>query len=156
MIEVPTELIEFAKFPKDYPRYDENNPDYRCSVEYDKSNYRINIAKIEACKETVDLSELLIYIKEFLAKFNIFYNCILFDEIDVLKILNYEYIKRQYMLNNQSDSIWLRFTKDDYLGTIASSNDINFEYSHNSGKIIKAIGKEWNENRIIVIPLQGI
>lgn len=53
------------------------------------------------------------------------------------------------MLNNQSDVIWLRFTKDGYLGTIASSNDINFKYSHN-------LGKEWNENRIIVIPLQGI
>lgn len=30
------------------------------------------------------------------------------------------------MLNNQSDIIWLRFTKDGYWGTIASSNDINF------------------------------
>lgn len=51
MIAVPTELIEFAKFPKDCPRYDENKPDYRCSVEYDKSNYRINIAKLKHARK---------------------------------------------------------------------------------------------------------
>lgn len=51
MIAVPTELIEFAKFPKDCPKYDENKPDYRCSVEYDKSNYRINIAKLKHARK---------------------------------------------------------------------------------------------------------
>lgn len=52
--------------------------------------------------------------------------------------------------------IWLRFPNDGYLGVVGSSNDINFDKDTNSYKIIKYSGCEWDENRIIIIPLPEI
>lgn len=48
---IPEELKKYKDIPVDCPKYDKNNPDYRCSVDYDKSNYRKNKAKEEAQKE---------------------------------------------------------------------------------------------------------
>lgn len=156
MIYIPDELNRYAEIPSDCPRFDNHNPDYRCSVDYDKSKYRINIAKREANKKPVEIKDLLSYIHLFFEKMDMDNKFVLIDGTDVLGTLNYEQIKSQFKLNNQSDIIWLRFTTDGFLGTVASSNDINFEYNHNSGKIVKAIGKEWDTNRILVIPVQGI
>ena len=36
------------------------------------------------------------------------------------------------------------------------SNDINFEYTTNSGKLIKSVDKEWDKNVIIIVPLPNI
>lgn len=82
--------------------------------------------------------------------------CVFIDGLDVLMTVNYEHIKRQYGLKNQSDIVWMRFTTDGYLGVVASSNDINFDYATNSGKIIKSLGKEWDKNKIIIVPLPNI
>ena len=80
----------------------------------------------------------------------------LIEGLDILKTVNYEYIKHQYGLYSQSDIVWLRFTIDGYLGVVASSNDINFSYDTNSGRLIQFVNKEWDENRIIIIPLPNI
>lgn len=42
---IPEEFKKYTDIPVDCPKYDKSNPDYRCSVVYDKSNYRKNKAK---------------------------------------------------------------------------------------------------------------
>lgn len=156
MITIPNELEKYTITPPDCPVFDKDKPDYRCSVDYDKTNYRKNKANSEADKAPVSFDTIQKYIVEFLQLMGKKEEIVIVDGIDVLMTVNYELIRRQFELTKPSDIIWMRFTKDGYLGVVASSNDINFDYNTNSGKIIKSIGKEWNENRIIVVPIKGI
>ena len=153
---IPEYLKKYKETPNDCPKYDRNNPDYRCSVDNDKTNYRKNKAKHETTKEKVSVFEILNLINSFLNDIEVKSNCILIDGLDILMTVNYEHIKRQYELDSQSDIVWMRFTTDGYLGVVASSNDINFDYNTNSGKIIESVNKEWDKNRIIIIPLPNI
>ena len=153
---IPKHLKKYKETPNDCPKYDRNNPDYRCNVDYDKTNYRKNKAKHETTKEKVSVFEILNLINSFLNDIEVKSNCILIDGLDILMTVNYEHIKRQYELDSQSDIVWMRFTTDGYLGVVASSNDINFDYNTNSGKLIKSVNKEWDKNRIIIVPLPNI
>ena len=153
---IPENLKKYKETPNDCPKYDKNNPDYRCSVDYDKSNYRKNKAAEEAKKESVSICEIVSLINLFLDNIELQNKCIFIDGLDILMTVNYEHIKRQYGLNSQSDIVWMRFTTDGYLGVVASSNDINFNYDTNSGKIIKSVNKEWDKNKIIIVPLPNI
>lgn len=153
---IPEHLNKYKETPNDCPKYDRNNPDYRCSVDYDKTNYRKNKAKQEITKEKVSVFEILNLINSFLNDLEVKSNCILIDGLDILMTVNYEHIKRQYELDSQSDVVWMKFTTDGYLGVVASSNDINFDYNTTSGKLIKSVNKEWDKNRIIIVPLPNI
>ena len=155
-MEIPECLKKYTTKPSDCPKYDKNNPDYRCSVDYDKSKYRINKALQESKNKTVPPSTICGYINEFLSLMGINSQAVMINGLDILMTINYEHIKRLYKLNEQSDIIWLRFTNDGYCGTVGSSNDINYSYNTNSGKIIKAINKEWNNYIIIIVPIPGI
>ncbi|WP_294855270.1 hypothetical protein [Oscillibacter sp.] len=152
----PIEYEKYKQIPPDCPIYDKNNPDYRCSVDYDKTNYRKNKAIEEHKKEKVEISKISKLIEDFLKPTNIESECIVLKGIDILLAVNYEIIKRQYNLNNQSDLVWLRFTDDGYLGVVASSNDINFDQNTNSFKLINHIKQKWDENLILIVPLPGI
>ncbi|MCR0328093.1 hypothetical protein MKA58_11885 [[Clostridium] innocuum] len=153
---IPQEFEKYKKPSEDCPRYNKNNPDYRCSVDYDKSNYRKTKAKEEADKEKVSIFEICNLTNSFLNKIGIESRCILIDGLDVLTTINYEHIRHLYKLKRQSDIVWFRFTTDGYLGVVASSNDINFDYDTNSGKIIKSVNKEWDEKKIVIVPLPEI
>ena len=153
---IPEHFKKYIETPNDCPKYDKNNPDYRCSVDYDKTNYRKNKAKHETTKEKVSVFEILNLINSFLNDIEVKSNCILIDGLDILMTINYEHIKRQYKLDSQSDIVWMRFTTDGYLGVVASSNDINFDSNTNSGKLINSVHKEWDKNRIIIVPLPNI
>lgn len=153
---IPENFKKYKETPNDCPKYDKNNPDYRCSLDYDKTNYRKNKAADEATKEKVSVFEIINLINSFLNNIEVKSNGILIDGLDILMNVNYEHIKRQYKLNSQSDIVWMRFTIDGYLGVVASSNDINFSYNTNSGKLIKSVNKEWDKNRIIIVPLPNI
>lgn len=153
---IPKEFEKYKELPKDCPKYDKNNPDYRCSVDYDKSNYRKTKAKEEADKEKVSIVEICNLTNSFLNKIGVESRCILIDGLDILMTINYEHIRRTYKLERQSDIVWMRFTTDGHLGVVASSNDINFDYDTNSGKIIKSVNKKWDEKKIIIAPLPEI
>lgn len=156
-MKIPEEYNEYKITPPDCPIYDKNKPDWRCQPDYDKTNYRKNKGKDEHDnKEKVDYYKICELIEVFLKKMKIPSECIVIKGVDVLLLLNYEVIKRQYNLQRQSDIVWLRFTNDGYLGVVGSSNDINFDKDTNSYKIINHIGCEWDENIIIIIPLPGI
>lgn len=151
---IPENLKKYRETPNDCPKYDKNNPDYRCSVDYD--NYRKNKAIEEVRKEKVSVFEIVNLINSFLNDIEVKSNSILIDGLDILMTVDYEHIKRQYKLDSQSDIVWMKFTIDGYLVVVASSNDINFNYDNTSGKIITSVGKIWDENRIIIVPLPNI
>lgn len=54
---------------------------------------------------------------------------------------------------NYKPLIWLKFTTDGYLGVVAAGFDFNFNMNYTSGKILKAVGKEWDKSKLVVIPL---
>ena len=152
---IPDELKKYTEIPEDCPKYDKYNPDYRCSVDY--SDYRKEKALAEADKESVSIYEICDKINSFLRVFKMESNCIIIEGLDILKTINYEQIKHLYKLNNQSDLVWMKFTTDGYLGVVASSNDINFDYDNtSSGKLIKSVNKKWDKNKIIIVPLPAI
>jgi hypothetical protein len=85
----------------------------------------------------------------------------------------YELIKKENDLKDKRDIVWMKFTEDDFLGVVATSNDINFqipsdpskynektdknEWKYNtSGIIIHSLKKRWNENSVLVFPLNNI
>jgi hypothetical protein len=67
-------------------------------------------------------------------------------------------IMTKYNLDNDSikDIVWMKFTKDDVLGVVAASFDINFSYNNTSGIIINHLKKEWDESKVLIFPLQNI
>lgn len=153
---IPDGLKKYENRPLDCPIYNRYNPDYRCSVDYDKTDYRKKKAFDESQKKSVHYTKVCQLIDRFLKSFDIESECIIIKGLDILLSINYEVIKRQYGLESQSDIVWLKFTKDGYLGVVASSNDVNFDKNNNSYKLISHVGKEWDENIVLIVPLPQI
>ena len=67
----------------------------------------------------------------------------------------YNIIKDKFQLDCANDIIWLKFTKDGYLGVVADSFDINYNYNNTSGKLLKKLNpeKEWDDSFVIIIPI---
>ena len=87
----------------------------------------------------------------------------------------YNQIMKDNNLKDIRDIVWMKFTKDGFLGVVAVSNDINFDIpsfyhqynyelkgQHNwwiyntSGIIIHMLGKVWDEQFVLVFPLSDI
>lgn len=91
----------------------------------------------------------------------------------------YKNIQLENNLKDIRDIVWMKFTKDGYLGVVATSNDINFNiplsidgyndttdgliktkfnyWKYNtSGIIIHHLQKEWNRDFVLVFPLINI
>lgn len=155
-MKISDSLEKYFITPSDCPKFNENNPDYRCMVD-EKTNYRKNKALSESKKNIKPVKEIINYTMEFLEKIGIASECI---KIEYVKIeeekINYEKIKTDYLLSNKKNIIWMKFTKDGYLGVVAASDDINFSYKNNSGKLISHVNKEWNEELVLIFPLPNI
>ena len=41
---------------------------------------------------------------------------------------NYQGMKEEFKLDDERDIVWIKFTKDGYIGVVATSNDINLNY----------------------------
>ena len=68
----------------------------------------------------------------------------------------YYKISVEYGSEDKRDIVWLKFTKDGYLGAVCVSNDVNFSYETTSGKIISSLNKCWDETSVILVPLCNI
>ncbi len=85
----------------------------------------------------------------------------------------YKEIKEKNHLKDERDIIWMKFTKDGFLGVVATSNDINFQIPNDiseykekttngkwkyntSGIIIHHLKKRWDESFVLIFPLQNI
>lgn len=85
----------------------------------------------------------------------------------------YKEIKEKNNLKDERDMVWMKFTKDGFLGVVATSNDINFQIPNDSseykekltkikwkyntsGIIIHHLKKKWDESFVLIFPLQNI
>lgn len=65
----------------------------------------------------------------------------------------YDIIKDKFDLRYPNDIIWLKFTVDGYVGVVAKSFDINFDYDTTSGELLRLVNKEWNSSFVLIFPL---
>ncbi len=67
----------------------------------------------------------------------------------------YDEIQKKFDLKSPNDIVWLKFTKDGYLGVVAASFDINYSYEFISGQLLKILNptKEWDESFVIIVPI---
>lgn len=89
--------------------------------------------------------------------------------------VNYLEIKKEYGTRNVKDIVWMKFTKEGYLGVVAVSDDINFnipskkithkvdkeklgisEKVNTSGTLVRYVDKEWDDSMVLVFPLVNI
>lgn len=140
-------------------------PKYKDKIVGDDNCFRIMVAK-EQVEEMKPISKgkIIEYVREF-------FKNITMTDFEILEVnLKKNPIKRgfysgfqkKYGLNDKRDIIWMKFTKpeseieDGYLGVVAMGCDINFNYENTSGKIIKALGKEWDETSILIVFLKKV
>lgn len=141
--------------------------DYRCSVH--RNTYRLGKAKEQASIPPTDVHDIIGYVNNFLKAIGI--DTVESPIIDPSQV-NYKKIMADNALKDLRDIIWMKFTKDGYLGVVATSNDINFdipssaseydkrekqEWKHNSaGILVHQLGKEWDTSFVLVFPLPNI
>ena len=119
---------------------------------------RVSVAKEQTKMTTVDRKSIIDYVNEFIKLIGM--DIIENPEIDLISnpIIrgSYTRIKNDYGLDDKKDIVWMKFTKDNYLGVVAVGNDINFNRGNSSGKILTALGKEWDESFLLLFPLKNI
>lgn len=140
-------------------------PKYKDKIIGNENCFRIMVAK-EQVKEMKPISknQIIEYVKEF-------FDIINMQDFEILDVnLNENPLKRgfysKYMkkfnLKDKRDIIWMKFTKPEsgnesgFLGVVATGCDINFNSDNSSGKIIKALGKEWDKESVLIIFLKRI
>lgn len=143
------------------------------------SDIRFLKAKEQAAKPTVAVEVIAQHVNDFLQKMgmkpieNPIYS--LNDikiEANIPKI-DYKNIQKQFNLNSKSDIVWIKFTQDGYVGVVAVSNDINFDYPASSdaynekttsgkwlhftsGILIHKLNKKWDTSFVLLFPLANI
>lgn len=144
---------------------------------YDKTRFdkAIEQSKIK----TVPVEEIIKHTNDFLVKIGL-------NEVSAPKCysknwesFDYDVIQQVNNLNSRKHIIWMKFTKDGYLGVVAASDDVNFdipasesnyndttdgkEKSNNnnwkhttSGIIVHSLEKVWDEQFVLLFPLPSI
>ncbi len=139
------------------------------SVHY--SNIRFEKSEEQAELKTVEINEIIRFVNEFLEKLeikNVISPKVILEDINI----DYEVIKEKHNLKDKRDIVWMKFTKDGYLGVVAASNDVNFDipktkedydikvgdsWKHTtSGIIIHNLKKEWDESFVLIFPLENL
>lgn len=123
---------------------------------------RFDKAEDEALKDTYPLEKITAIVIEFLKMVG-FENPVSLEIKNVTDFLkpriyskSYNQLKEKYELNNRKHLIWMKFTIDGYLGVVAASDDINFDMTNTSGKIISHLNKQWRQDFVLVFPLPNI
>jgi len=153
--------------------------DYRCSVHFGNT-YRLDEAREQASFSPVDVNVITTYVNDFFRSIGM--NTVAAPVISNPLQIDYEKIKRDYVLDELGDIVWMKFTKDGYLGVVATSNDINFDIPNNtaeydkkewkynsflkqkelvwkhtsSGILVHQLGKVWDTSFVLVFPLSNI
>jgi len=113
------------------------------SVHYG-SQYRFNKAVQQAKLKPVSINKIINHVNKVLDVLGI-------DKVEkpIFKIsgnrINYDNIIGTEV-NNKSDLVWLKFTKDGYLGVVAAGRDINFDIPTSEEEYNIKKGKQWEYN----------
>ena len=133
------------------------------------SKVRYDKAKEQVTKEKVSRDKIIEMVTSFLEKAKIKTTT---EPVYNPQQINYAEIKKQFGLESESDLVWMKFTEDGYLGVVAASNDINFDFPESekeytqrkengwkrntSGILVHSVGKKWNKKFVLVFPLANI
>lgn len=156
----------FRKDPNSF--YINEKGEYRCRSVHFESQFRFSRAQEEAQKEVVSVKKIINYVNEFLIKIGV--PQVLNPKMNLNEI-NYDKIKKEYQLADERDLLWIKFTADGFIGVIAQSNDINFDFPpsadvynkkakgrnwiyNTSGIIVHKLNKEWDKSFVLVFPLK--
>ncbi|MCB2286610.1 hypothetical protein LGK99_05765 [Clostridium algidicarnis] len=142
------------------------------SVHYDKRT-RFDKAEEQAELKAKKIQDIIDYTNEFLGLLGV--NSAINPIIERESFENnlYKEVKEKNNLQDERDIVWMKFTQDEFLGVVATSNDINFqvpndssEYKekiskkkwryNSSGIIIHHLKKQWDESFVLIFPLQNI
>lgn len=143
------------------------------------SEFRFKKAEEQSTLKTSSLDVIINHINNYLCEIGV-------EKVSSPKIkiadVNYNEIKNANNLNDERDLVWIKFTKDGYIGVVAVSNDINFDipeskedynkkievynrwrkqyeekWQYNtSGIIIHHLEKCWEDSFVLVFPLKNI
>lgn len=156
----------FKKNPDAFWRNE--NGEWRCRSVHFNDDFRFNKAQEEARKEVVTVEQIICYVNDFLNRICV--PQVVNPKMDPNEI-DYAKLKCDYQLEDERDIVWLKFTTDGYVGVVAQSNDINFDFPpsadayndkdksqhfiyNTSGIIIHRLGKRWDTSFVLVFPLQ--
>lgn len=140
---------------------------------------RYNKAKEEARKIPVDKEKIIGYVNDLLKAVGI---AEVINPIMKLSEINYKSLKEEYELDDERDLVWIKFTKDGFVGCVAASNDINFQFPTNyleydvkemkykkdkgkfeedwkyntSGILVHKLNKAWDKSFVLVFPLKKL
>lgn len=164
--------------------------DYGQNLKGEKSSVHYNdTTRLEKAKKQAELNK--IAIEDIVAYTNEFLGMLGMNPVSNPKLVNpsvknsvvnesiYASIQSDNNLFDIRDIVWMKFTKDGYLGVVAVSNDINFDipeleeqynytddgklksaqnkWKYNtSGIIVHHLKKEWDESFVLIFPLQNI
>ena len=90
--------------------------------------------------------------------------------------VDYKKIQKENGLQDKKDIVWMKFTRDGYLGVVAVSSDIGFdipssreEYDElppgtsgqkwrfsTAGILVHFLGKQWDDSFVLVFPLKNM
>ncbi|RKP46311.1 hypothetical protein D7Z26_24875 [Cohnella endophytica] len=157
-------MCEYDKYFKTY----EGTPrSYRSSVHF--NDFRLRKAMEQAKLEPVAVEQVIEYINAFLAAISM--NQIESPIVRATEI-NYKKIKDTNNLTDKRDIVWLKFTKDGFIGVVATSDDVNFNIPESkdvyhdkdgnswryntSGIIVHSVDQEWDESFVLIYPLRNI
>lgn len=157
-------IRRFFGFYPGTPNYDTEDFDYRCSIKF--SDFRLNKAKEQVAFAPANVEDIIMYVNEFLGALGMkqIENPIVHNPLSV----SYQRLKIENKLKSKKDIVWMKFTKDGYLGVVAQSNDINFaiplsksEYKMvqkytTAGILVHQLHKEWDESFVLIFPLINI
>ena len=158
------------KHPSDLDKYLTPNPDTprgrASSVRY--SDKRHCKALEQAGFPKVSCEQIASYVNEFFSHLGI--PTVKNPKLNLTdKNIDYKQIK-QDNLTDERNIIWIKFTRDGFVGVVAKSNDINFDiprdteaymrkhngkWIHNtSGIIVHNLGKEWDKSFVLLFPIR--
>ncbi|MFI3201601.1 MAG: hypothetical protein R3Y54_08750, partial [Eubacteriales bacterium] len=90
---------------------------------------RLNKAKEQAQLETIPLDTIIKYVNSVLVDLKMME--IIEPQVDLsqggVDIIDYKKIQEENELEDKNDILWMKFTKDGYLGAVTTGANINFQ-----------------------------
>lgn len=135
---------------------------------------RLNKAKEQAQLETIPLDTIIKYVNSVLVDLKMME--IIEPQVDLsqggVDIIDYKKIQEENELEDKNDILWMKFTKDGYLGAVTTGANINFQVPpsevfydkmyvgnwlyNTSAIIIHHLKKEWDDSFVLIFPLRNM
>lgn len=130
------------------------------------SDFRYKKAEEQARMKTVEPTDIIDFVNEFLCKVGMKTTEDLgfLPKIELsrkgIRQVSYAEIKKNSGINDKRDIVWIKFTTDNYISVIGTGCDISFsEWARNNttaGLINQHLNKEWDGSFVLIFPLKEI